>query len=45
MKIWVNGHEWARQQARKAGLGRTELSNGLASADDPTLLQKICDAL
>jgi hypothetical protein len=45
MKIWVNGHEWAKQQARKAGLGFTELSNGFASADDPALLQKIYDAL
>jgi hypothetical protein len=45
MKIWVNGHEWAKQQARKVGLGFTELSNGFAAADDPALLQKICDAL
>ena len=28
VKIWVNGHEWAKQQARKAGLPFTELSNG-----------------
>ena len=35
MKIWVNGHEWAKQQCRKAGLGFTELSNGFASCDDP----------
>jgi hypothetical protein len=45
MKIWVNGHEWAKQQARKVGLGFTELSNGFAAADDPALLQKICNAL
>jgi len=45
MKIWVNGHEWAKQQARKIGLGFTELSNGFASAEDPVLLQRICDAL
>jgi hypothetical protein len=45
MKIWVNGHEWAKQQARKLGLGFTELSNGFASCDDPALLQRICDAL
>ena len=45
MKIWVNGHEWAKQQARKIGLGFTELSNGFASCDDPVLLQRICDAL
>ena len=31
VKIWVNGHEWAKQQARKIGLAFTELSNGFAS--------------
>ena len=45
MKIWVNGHEWAKQQARKIGFAFTELSNGFASAEDPAVLQKICDAL
>ena len=45
LKIWVNGHEWAKQQCRKAGLGFTELSNGFASCDDPALLQRICDVL
>ncbi len=45
MKIWVNGHEWAKQQARKLGLPFTELSNGFASTEDPALLQRICDAL
>jgi len=45
VKIWVNGHEWAKQQARKVGLGFTELSNGFASTQDPALLQRICDAL
>jgi hypothetical protein len=45
MKIWLNGHEWAKQQARKVGLPFTELSNGFASCEDPGLLQRICDAL
>ena len=45
MKIWVNGHERAKQQARKTGFSFTELSNGFASAEDPAVLQKICDAL
>ena len=45
MKIWLNGHEWAKQQCRKAGLGFTELSNGFASCEDPALLQGICDVL
>jgi hypothetical protein len=35
----------AKQQARKAGLPFTELSNGFASCGDPSLLQRICDAL
>jgi hypothetical protein len=45
VKIWVNGHGWAKQQARRLGLGFTELSNGFAACDDPALLQRICDAL
>ena len=45
VKIWVNGHEWAKQQARKLGLGFTELSNGFAACDDPAALQAICDRL
>jgi hypothetical protein len=45
VKVWVNGHEWAKQQARKLGLGFTGLSNGFASCEDPALLQRICDVL
>jgi hypothetical protein len=45
VKVWVNGHEWAKQQARKLGLGFTELSNGFAACEDPALLQRICDSL
>jgi hypothetical protein len=44
-KIWVNGHEWVKQQAEKAGLGFTALSNGFAACDDPAALQAICDRL
>jgi hypothetical protein len=45
MKIWVNGHEWAKRQAVKAGIGFTELSNGFATCSDPVGLQAICDRL
>lgn len=45
VKVWVNGHEWAKRQAAHAGLGFTELSNGFASCDDPAALQAICDRL
>jgi hypothetical protein len=44
-KIWVNGHEWAKRQATKAGIGFTELSNGFASCPEPQRLQDICDRL
>ena len=45
MKIWLNGHEWAKRQASKAGIGFTELSNGFATCADPAALQAICDRL
>jgi hypothetical protein len=45
LKIWANGHEWAKRQCTQAGLGFTELSNGFASCEDPQALQQICDRL
>jgi hypothetical protein len=45
IKVWLNGHEWAKRQAAQAGIGFTELSNGFASCADPTALQAICDRL
>lgn len=44
-KIWLNGHEWAKRQMTKAGIGFTELSNGFASCEDPAALQAACDRL
>jgi hypothetical protein len=44
-KVWVNGHEWAKRQAEKVGLGFTELANGFASCEDAAALQGICDGL
>jgi hypothetical protein len=45
VKIWVNGHEWAKRQLTRAGTRFTELSNGFASCDDPAGLQAVCDRL
>jgi len=45
VKVWVNGHEWAKRQATKQGIGFTELSNGFATCDDPARLQAIGDRL
>jgi hypothetical protein len=42
-KIWVNGHEWAKRQAARAGIAFGELSNGFASCSDPPALQEVCD--
>jgi hypothetical protein len=45
VKVWLNGHEWAKRQACQAGIGWTGLANGFASCDDPAGLQAIWDAL
>jgi hypothetical protein len=45
VKVWVNGHEWAKRQAIRAGITFTELSNGFAATSDPDGLQAICDRL
>jgi len=45
IKVWVNGHEWAKRQCAQAGIGFTALSNGFASCADPAGLQAICDRL
>jgi hypothetical protein len=42
-KVWLNGHEWAKRQARREGIAFTALANGFASCDDPIALQAICD--
>jgi hypothetical protein len=43
--VWLNGHEWAKRQAAKAGIEFSELSNGFATTGDPAALQAICDRL
>ncbi|MBV9595928.1 MAG: hypothetical protein JOZ87_03630, partial [Chloroflexi bacterium] len=45
LKMWVNGHEWAKRQATAEGLAFTELANGFATCQDPARLQAICDRL
>ena len=44
IKVWVNGHEWTKRQATKAGVAH-ELSNGFASTEDSQGLQPLCDQL
>ncbi len=42
-KVWLNGHEWAKRQADRAGLDYRALGNGFATCDDHDALQAICD--
>jgi hypothetical protein len=44
-KLCINGHEWAKRQAIKEGIGFEPLDNGFASVEDVAALQKICDRL
>jgi hypothetical protein len=43
--LWLNGHEWAKRQLEKAGIGYEALDNGFRRCDDAEALQKICDRL
>ena len=45
VRVCLNGHEWAKQQARQIGLGFSSLDNGFLACDDPARLQAICDGL
>src|SRR5580692_5842873 len=44
-KLCINGHERAKRQAAKAGIGFTPLDNAFAAVDDPARLQRICNRL
>ena len=44
-KLCLNGNEWAKRQAAKAGIGFEPLDNGFSSCDDVPALQQICDSL
>ena len=44
-KLCINGHEYAKQQLAKKGIGFEALDNGVLRCDDPKRLQAICDGL
>src|SRR3974390_2211986 len=44
-KVWLNGHQWAKRQARRARLRFDALSNGFAGCSNAAKLQAICDQL
>ncbi len=45
LKVCINGHEWAKQQARQRGIGFESLDNGFLTCEDPAALQAICAEL
>jgi len=45
IKLCLNGHEWVKQQLRRAGIAFASLDNGFLTCADPTRLQTICDQL
>src|SRR6266550_503200 len=44
-QIYLNGHEYAKQQCLKEGIAFTALDNAFGTADDPAAVQRICDGL
>jgi hypothetical protein len=45
IKLCLNGHEWVKQQLRRADIRFESLDNGFLACADPARLQTICDAL
>jgi len=43
--IYLNGNEWAKQQAAQRGISFKALDNGFASCENPELLAAICNSL
>jgi hypothetical protein len=45
IKVYLNGHEWTKQQLRKAGIAFETLDNGFLSCQEAEKLQAVCDQL
>jgi hypothetical protein len=45
VKIWINGHEWAKRQLHRAGIRFVSLDNGFLHVSDAARAQAICDGL
>jgi hypothetical protein len=45
IKVCLNGHEWVKQQLRRAAIPFTSLDNGFLTCADPARLQTLCDQL
>jgi hypothetical protein len=45
VKVCLNGHEWVKQQLRRARIAFEALDNGFLSCADPARLQTVCQQL
>ena len=45
VRVWLNGHSWARRRLEDRHLGYQPLDNGFAAVDDGRVLQEVCDGL
>jgi hypothetical protein len=45
IKVYLNGHEWAKQQLTRAGITFEALDNGFLSCTGSVQLQAVCDRL
>ena len=45
IKLYLNGHEWVKQQLRKKGIAFEPLDNGFRSCENAPALQATCDEL
>ena len=45
MKVYLNGHEWAKRQLQKEGIPFDALDNGFLSCPHPQRLQELCSSL
>ena len=43
--LWLNGHEWAKRQLERVGIGYEALDNGFRACRDAAELQKTCERL
>jgi hypothetical protein len=45
VRVYLNGHEWTKQQLRREGIAFESLDNGFRWCADPARLQQVCDQL
>lgn len=45
MRVWLNGHSWAKRQLEGRHIGYQPLDNGFAAVDSGRALQAVCDSL